>query len=136
MAFYYIFDYKGSCWTITTNPHFSHNLRETYRLSKLLSNFGHKRPKRNGFDIRFGICAYGMIKQLSIELGLFYFNISKKQIVQIQLKNANSSLSKSKIIFWWGIIFWQIMTLRSYPMNLVLTYNPSIVIKVHSVYGF
>ena len=39
MAFYYIFDYKCSCWTITTNPHFSHNLRETYRLSKLLSNF-------------------------------------------------------------------------------------------------
>ena len=35
-----IFKYKGSWWTITTNPHFSHYLRETYQLLKLLSNPG------------------------------------------------------------------------------------------------
>ena len=32
LAFSYIVDYKGSWWTIITNPHFSQNLREMYRL--------------------------------------------------------------------------------------------------------
>ena len=41
LAFSYIFEYKGSWWTITPNPHFSHYLRETYRLLKLLSNPGY-----------------------------------------------------------------------------------------------
>ena len=39
LAFSYIFEHKGCWWTITTNPHFSHNLRETYWLLKLLSYF-------------------------------------------------------------------------------------------------
>ena len=33
--FFYIFEYKGSWWTITTNPQFSQKLHETYRLTKL-----------------------------------------------------------------------------------------------------